>query len=240
MRYRLSVSYDGSKLYGFQRLVGHKTVQGELERVLTKINKTIVVIKGAGRTDRGVHAYDQSVSFDLNVNIEPNRLVDAVNSAIDKSIHINSCEIVDNDFHARFDVKTKTYEYIINMGEYDPIINDYVYNYNRDLNIKLMRCAAKYLMGLHNYEAFTSGERKSYNSIIYRISIKKEHDLLRIRFKGKSFYRYMVRNMVGALILAGNGKMEPSGIKEMLDAHDNIYNYVTVPANGLYLLSVKY
>lgn len=240
MRYRLSVSYDGSKLYGFQRLKGKKTVQGELERVLTKINKTVVVIKGAGRTDRGVHAYDQSVSFDLNINIEPNRLVDAINCAIDSSIHINKCEIVNDDFHARFDVKTKTYEYIINMGEYDPIIDDYVYNYNRELNIKLMKRAARNLVGLHNYEAFTSGARESYNSIIYHISIKKDHDLLRIRFKGKSFYRYMVRNMVGALILAGTGKMSPFGIKQMLDAHDNIYNYVTVPANGLYLLNVKY
>lgn len=240
MRYRLSVSYDGSKLYGFQRLNGHKTVQGELERVLTKINKTVVVIKGAGRTDRGVHAYDQSVSFDLNVNIEPNRLVDAINSAIDSSIHVNKAEIVNDEFHARFDVKTKTYEYIINMGEYDPIINDYVYNYNRELNIKLMKRAAKYLVGLHNYEAFTSGERESYNSIIYRLSIKKERELLRIRFTGKSFYRYMVRNMVGALILAGTGKMAPFGIREMLDSHTNIYNYVTVPASGLYLLNVKY
>lgn len=240
MKYRLSISYDGSKLYGFQRLKGKKTVQGELERVLTKINKTIVVIKGAGRTDRGVHAYDQSVSFDLNVDISPSRLISAINAAIDSSIHVNECYLVDDDFHARFDVKTKTYEYVINMGEYDPIINDYVYNYNRNLNIKLMRRAASYLVGLHNYEAFTSGERESYNSIIYKISIKKDHELLRIRFKGKSFYRYMVRNMVGALILAGTGKMNPYGIKEMLDNHANIYNYVTVPANGLYLLNVKY
>lgn len=240
MKYRLSISYDGSKLYGFQRLKGKKTVQGELERVLTKINKTIVVIKGAGRTDRGVHAYDQSVSFDLHVDIEPKRLVSAINAAIDSSIHVNKCYLVDDDFHARFDVKTKTYEYVINVGEYDPIINDYVYNYNRELNIKLMRRAASYLVGLHNYEAFTSGERESYNSIIYKISIKKDHDLIRIRFKGKSFYRYMVRNMVGSLLLAGTKKMDPSGIKEMLDSRENIYNYMTVPANGLYLLKVEY
>ena len=126
MRYLISVTYDGSKLYGFQRLNKHKTVQGELERVLTKINKTMVVVKGAGRTDRGVHAFDQRVHFDLSVDIDPESLRTAINSRIDDAIYVNSCKEVDNDFHARYDVKQKIYEYIINEGEYDPLLNDYV------------------------------------------------------------------------------------------------------------------
>lgn len=240
MRYLISISYDGSKFYGFQRLNRKKTIQSELEKVLTKINKTVVVVKGAGRTDRGVHAKDQKVHFDLSVNIPPERLINAINSMIDDAIRVNSCEIVNDNFHARFDVKKKKYTYIINMGDYNPIINDYVYNYNKKLDISSMKKASKYLIGMHSYEAFTSGERESYNSIIYSIKFKKKKDYLYITFEGKSFYRYMVRNLVGGLLLVGKNKIDAINIKEMLDEKNNKYNYMTVPANGLYLDKIEY
>lgn len=240
MRYLISISYDGSKFYGFQRLNRKKTIQSELEKVLTKINKTVVVVKGAGRTDRGVHAKDQKVHFDLSFNIPPERLINAINSMIDDAIRVNSCEIVNDNFHARFDVKKKKYTYIINMGDYNPIINDYVYNYNKKLDISSMKKASRYLIGMHSYEAFTSGERESYNSIIYSIKFKKKKDYLYITFEGKSFYRYMVRNLVGALLLVGKNKIDAINIKEMLDEKNNKYNYMTVPANGLYLDKIEY
>ena len=240
MRYLISVSYNGSKFFGFQRLDKKKSVQGELEKVLTKLNKTVVYVKGAGRTDRGVHARDQKVHFDLSVDIPPERLIDAMNSMLDNAIRVNSCEIVDENFHARFDVKKKKYVYIINLGKYDPISDDFIYNYNRDLDIKSMKKASKYFIGAHSFEAFTSGERESYNSIIYDITLKRKKDYLVITFVGKSFYRYMVRNMVGALMLVGNGKEKPEVIKTMLEDKSKKANYMTVPANGLYLEKVDY
>lgn len=240
MRYLISISYDGSKYYGFQRLEKKKTVQGELEQVLKKINKTVVYVKGAGRTDRGVHAIDQKVHFDLNVNISPDSLVEAMNSMLDPGIYVNSATVVDEKFHARFDAQSKVYQYVINMGKYNPIMNDYIYNYNRLLDIKAMKRASKYLIGMHSYEAFTSGMRSSYNSIIYRITFKRRKNMLYIRFSGKSFYRYMVRNLVGALILVGRGKITPEQLKEMQEKKKNIYNYMTVPASGLYLEKVEY
>lgn len=240
MRYLISVSYNGSKYFGFQRLDKKKTVQGELEKVLTKLNKTVVYVKGAGRTDRGVHARDQKVHFDLSVDIPADRLVNAINSMLDDGIRVNSAEVVDNNFHARFDVKKKQYTYIINLGEYDPIVNDFVYNYNRDINIKLMKKSGKYFKGMHSFEAFTSGERESYNSIIYDVKINRKKDYLYITFVGKSFYRYMVRNMVGALMLVGTGKEDASIIKTLLENKDKNANYMTVPANGLYLEKVEY
>lgn len=240
MRYLISVSYNGSKFFGFQRLDKKKSVQGELEKVLTKLNKTVVYVKGAGRTDRGVHARDQKVHFDLSVDIPPERLIDAMNSMLDNAIRVNSCEIVDENFHARFDVKKKKYVYIINLGKYDPISDDFIYNYNRDLDIKSMKKASKYFIGAHSFEAFTSGERESYNSIIYDITLKRKKDYLVITFIGKSFYRYMVRNMVGALMLVGNGKEKPEVIKTMLEDKSKKSNYMTVPANGLYLEKVDY
>ena len=240
MRYLISVSYNGSKYFGFQRLDKKKTVQGELEKVLTKLNKTVVYVKGAGRTDRGVHAKDQGVHFDLSVDIPPERLVDAINSMVDDGIHVNSAKIVDDNFHARFDVKQKQYTYIINMGKYNAIYDDFIYNYNRELNIKDMKKAIKYFKGGHSFEAFTSGERESYNSIIYDVKIKRKKDYLYITFVGKSFYRYMVRNMVGALMLVGQGKEKPEIIKDFLNKNEKVTNYTTVPANGLYLENVEY
>jgi tRNA pseudouridine38-40 synthase len=149
-------------------------------------------------------------------------------------------KIVSDDFHARFDVKEKVYEYVINMGEYDPIDNDYLYNYGYNLNVKAMKKASKYFLGFHSFKAFTSGERENYNSAIYKIKFKKKQDILVINFTGKSFYRYMVRNMVGALILVGENKQKPEIIKEMLKEEKNSYNYITVPSNGLYLIDVRY
>ena len=240
MRYLVSLSYDGSKFHGFQRLNNHLSVQEEVEKALSKINKSVVVVKGAGRTDRGVHALGQCISFDLNINIDVENLKEALNSLLKPSIYVNYCKEVSNDFHARFDCQEKTYQYIINLGEYNPIDNDYIYNYNYKLNIHKMKEASKYLLGAHSYKAFTSGERTNYNSIINKIKIQKKKDILLITFKGKSFYRYMIRNMVGALILVGENKQEPEIIKTMLEKNKKVVNYITVPASGLYLVDIKY
>lgn len=240
MRYRVSISYDGSKFYGFQRLGAKRSVQKELEDALTKINKGKVLVKGAGRTDRGVHALDQCVHFDLDQNVPAERLVNAINSIVKPDIFVNSACIVDDNFHARFNVSKKTYTYVINLGEFDTIKDNYLYNYNRSLNIGAIKKVSKLLLGPHNFRAFTSGARENYNSIIYKIKIKKQKDLLYLTFVGKSFYRYMVRNMVGALISVGEGKLSNQDILAYLDDENVNVHYTTVPANGLYLVKVDY
>lgn len=240
MRYKASISYDGSKFYGFQRLKNKLNIQETLEKALTKINKSLVVVKGAGRTDRGVHAYNQMIHFDLNANIPEDRLKNAINSLVEPHIHVNYCEKVDNNFHARFSVITKTYQYVINMGEFDALDDDYLYNYCHKLNIKKMKKASKLLLGFHSYKAFTSGERENYNSIIYKIKFTKKKDILVITFIGKSFYRYMVRNLTGALIKIGEEKADVESIKEMLEKEKNTTGYTTAPSNGLYLVDITY
>ena len=240
MKYFASVSYDGSKFYGFQKLNDYDTVQKELERALGIINKSYVAVKGVGRTDRGVHAYSQGVSFELNGCIPASKLKNVINRVLNDYVHINYVEEVRDDFHPRFDAVKKKYEYVINLGEFDPIINDYVYNYNNKLDIRRMRRASKAFIGFHSFKAFTSGARDNYNSVIYDIKFKKKDDFLTITFVGKSFYRYMVRNMVGALIQAGNNKLDKNDIKMMLEKEKVNCKYNTAPACGLYLVNVYY
>ena len=240
MRYLITVSYDGSKFFGFQKLNNESSVQGELEKALSKINKEQVYVKGSGRTDRGVHAIGQKCHFDLNINISPERLKNAINSLLNDYIYVSDCIIVDSSFHSRFLVKEKTYKYIINTGEFNPIKNDYIYNYCHALNLDKMKEASKHLLGKHNYHVFVSGKRDNYNSEIFDIIFEENNKFLIIKFIGKSFYRYMVRNLVGALMLVGKEKISIDEFKSMIDSDNTKYTYITVPANGLYLESVKY
>jgi tRNA pseudouridine38-40 synthase len=240
MRYLISISYDGHDFYGFERQPRKRTIQGEIEKVLTLINKSKVEIKGAGRTDRGVHAFDQKAHFDLKQNVPIERLFKAINSRLPSDIRINYIKEVDSEFHARFDCVSKTYKYYINTNDYDIMKNNYLYNYNKKLNIKAMKDATKVLLGAHDYQVFVSGERENYDSIIDKIDIKDNDGLLEFTFVGKSFYRYMVRNLMGALLLVGEDKCTSEQVKEMLDKKENIYHFKTVPACGLYLMSVKY
>ena len=239
MRYLVTLSYDGSNYNGFQRLKDLPSIQSELESALSIINKNSVIVKGSGRTDKGVHALGQVVHFDLDYDIPSSRLINAMNSLLPNDIRVLKCNKVNNDIHARFSVKRKIYKYIINLGEYDLFKDKYLYNYCKKLDISKIRKACHYLLGKHSYKAFVSGYRENYNSEIYNVKINKKRDILAITFVGKSFYRYMIRNLVGALIYVGENKITIDEFKNMIDG-DNNYSYLTVPSNGLYLESVDY
>ena len=239
MNYVAKVAYDGSKFYGFQRLNEEPSVQKLLEEALTKINKHSVDIKGAGRTDRGVHANGQCFSFKLDVNIDIEGLKDGLNSLIAPYVYVKDIKEVDEDFHARFSVLKKKYIYKINLGEYDPKLTDYVYQCKYDLDIKKMKEVAKLYLGVHDFHNFVSGERDNYECIIYNIDFEEKDNILSIIFEGKSFYRYMVRNLVGMMIDVARGKEEVSKVEEMLNSIDEIHGY-TAPACGLYLEDIEY
>lgn len=202
MRYLAHITYDGSHFMGFQRLKNGKGVQNELERVLSIVAKKQVQVKGAGRTDIGVHALDQCIHFDFDQTISLEKLQYILNRMLSPYISIVSLEYVDDNFHARFSVKEKTYVYKIYLGEKNPFYQDYYYCMSQKLDKKLMKIAAKKFLGKHNFHNFVSGERDNYESIISKIKIY-EQDHFAFEIKGKSFYRYMVRSIVGALVQVG-------------------------------------
>lgn len=243
MRYLITFSYDGSKYFGYQKQIRKRTVQSEIEAALKKINKSKVTISASGRTDRGVHAIGQRASFDLKINISAEKLKRALNSLIPSDIYIKECIEVDNAFHARFNVIKKQYIYKINIGEYNPIEKDYIYQYCHNLDIDSMKKAIKIFEGEHNFKSFTKAEdiRDNYIRHIYEADINIDtSNIISISFMGDGFLRYMVRNMVGLLIEIGEGKRKVEDIKAIFEAKDRRKAGKTAPAEGLYLVSVHY
>ena len=240
MRYLIKFSYNGSKFKGFQKQKDRKTVQGELEKALSIINKDIVLIKGAGRTDADVHAIMQCAHFDLQIKINPERLIIALNNIVHPYINVIACKIVDNFFHARFCVKEKKYIYKIWLGDFSPLREDYYLQYGNVLNLEKLKECAQIFIGSYNFRNFVSGFRDNYKATIYDIEIKQIGEEVQIIFTGKSFYRYMVRNLVGAMLDFNEGKCDMALLEAMLKNKDYIYQLSTAPARGLYLEGVYY
>lgn len=239
MNYLIEIAYDGSKFFGFQRLNEEKSVQKTLEDALTIINKQPVEVKGAGRTDRGVHANGQCVSFKLDIDIDVDGLKRALNSLVKPYVYVKDVKVVDDDFHARFSVIKKTYIYKINLGEFNPQLEDYVYQSEYKLDINKMKDVSQLYLGVHDFHNFVSGEREDSTCVVYNINFNQEDDILTIEFVGKSFYRYMVRNLVGMMIEVGRGKDTIDKVKRMLESEED-FNGFTAPANGLYLEKIEY
>lgn len=246
MRFLVSISYDGSKYNGYQKQPDGNTIQDKLESVLTNINdKKRVSVSASGRTDSGVHALNQKVHFDLKINISPESLKKAMNSLLPKDIYVRDCINVDDNFHARFDVKAKEYIYKINMGEYDPIFKDYIYQHCKKLDVVEMERALKYLEGTHDFKSFTSGDdvRDDYVRTIIQTNLirdLKNVNMITISFLGTGFMRYMVRNLVGTLIQIGEGKYKSTDIIDILEAKDRRRAGMCADACGLYLKDVFY
>ena len=249
MRYLITFSYDGSEFHGYQKQPNKRTVQKELEEVLTKINNNEkVTITSSGRTDAGVHALNQKAHFDLNTKLDETKLLNSINSLLPEDIHVSKILVVDDDFHARFNANGKEYIYKINNGEYNPLERKYVFQTPKKLDILAMERAIKYFEGTHNFKSFTKSdeEREERDDYVRTISqtnlIRDPKDLNKITlvFVGTGFLRYMVRNMVGILIEVGEGKRKSEDIISILRSEDRKCAGKCANPEGLYLKNVFY
>jgi tRNA pseudouridine38-40 synthase len=242
----MTFSYDGTNFYGYQKQPNKRTVQKEIEDVLKQINdNNSVSIYSSGRTDAGVHALNQKAHFDLGIKISADRLLKGMNSLLPDDIYVKNIEIVSDDFHARFNAIGKEYVYIINMGEYNTIERNYVYQFCKKLDVVAMERGLKYMEGTHNFKSFVKADdeindyvRTISQTIIMRDS--KDLNKLIITFVGTGFLRYMVRNMVGLLIDIGEGKRKPEEVMGILKQENRKVAGKTAPACGLYLRNVFY
>lgn len=235
MRYLLIVSYDGSEFHGFQRQKNAKNVQSELENALSKLYNEEIKIKGAGRTDAKVHAYSQCVHFDSPKKIK--NLKRKLNSSLNY-IKVKKIINVKNDFHARYSVKEKIYIYKLSLNNKDN--SKYYGIYYGNLNFKAMKEVSKIFEGTHNFKNFVAGYRDDYESTIFKVSMFRFRKKIYFIFKGHGFYRYMVRNIVGAIIDVGKSKVTRNDIQSMLDNYTVDKRLSTAKAEGLYLKAIKY
>ena len=244
MRYLITLSYDGTNYKGYQTQPGLVTIQEQIEKALTKINdgkKT--TFTSSGRTDKGVHAKMQCGHADLDINITEYKLKRAMNSNLPEDIHVIKTEKVADDFHARYNVLEKTYEYYMNIGEYNPIERNYVFQYNYKLNVEKMQEGIKYLLGEHDFRAFVTENKEKENCIrtISKATIEKINDnIIRFTFTGNGFLRYQIRNMVGILIRVGEEKESTEYVEYFLNKKDRSKGGKTAPAEGLYLTNIRY
>ena len=242
MKIKAIVEYLGTSYHGWQKQINERSVQEEIEKVLSQILNTPTSIYGSGRTDAGVHAKGQTFHFELNKDIDLDRLLYSSNMLLPSDIHIKSFEVVDDDFHARFSAKKKHYKYLINTGDKNPFNFDRTLYYPYPFNItKLIECFDLFI-GTHNYQDFTSKEEDEDNFIrtIDSIDVTQEEDVLSIDIVGNGFMRYMIRNIIGTCLAIASDKEDISYIKRHLDSTSREIVSYKASSEGLYLIDVIY
>ena len=242
-RYKGVVSYCGAAYAGWQRQNDKDSIQETIEQAIKIITLKETPITGSGRTDAGVNALGQVFHFDSDIEMTGYKWKGAINGFLPNDIHIESVEKVDDNFHARFAVKLKQYDYLVNMGEYDVFTRDTVYQFGHPLDIEKMKEASKYLIGTHDFTSFCSNSKDLMEDqvrTVYDIQFFKEGNILRISYTGHGFLRYMVRLMSGQLIEVGRGKIEPIEVKKALEAKSKRVVRKNAPSCGLTLVRVEH
>ncbi|MGE5474440.1 MAG: tRNA pseudouridine(38-40) synthase TruA [Ignavibacteriales bacterium] len=241
---KITIQYDGTRYDGWQKQGNtDKTIQGKIEAVLSQILNETIEINGSGRTDSGVHAYNQAANFHTKSNIELEELIKKANTNLPNDIVIMSAENADKDFHARLSAKGKRYVYRIwNSSFNNPFLDRYCIHIIDNLDIKSMKTAAEYLIGEHDFSSFTTsqGKKKSKVRNIYSIDFNVNNELIEIMFYGNGFLYNMVRIICGTLIDIGLGKINPGEIKQILNKKNRSFAGYTAPAKGLFLYGVEY
>lgn len=242
-RYKATLSYNGSNYHGWAKQPQQETIQGVLENTIYKVLNQKVKVYAAGRTDAGVNAIGQVIHFDLEIKIKPKQIMEALNKALPYDIRITNIKKAAKDFNARFNAKHKTYIYSINTNNInDAVESNHIYQYNKPINISLLKRSNKVFLGKHNFLSFSTDERsgESLQREILSISTKKNKDLVKIAIKGTGFLRSQVRMMVGSMLALNEGKISLSKIKQWLNDPKKGQAVYKAPACGLCLVKIKY
>jgi len=242
--HKLAIAYRGTEFSGWQRQAAKRTVQECIEVALEKLWGEKISLQGSGRTDTGVHALGQVASFNAPRRHNATALLRALNANLPRDVRIVRCRLVSPAFHARFDARGKTYKYLIwNRLVQDPFTHDTHWHVPRDLDLPAMRRAARLLLGRHDFASFTSNpgyERESTVRIMKRASIVRDGAALVFHFSADGFLYRMVRNLVGALVKVGKGKITVDEFAAILRSCKRSAAPETAPACGLYLMNVTY
>ena len=242
--YKLKISYDGSRYFGWEHQPDRETIQGKIETVLARmVDKDMVDVIGAGRTDAGVHARAMIANVHLDTQMSPDEIRDYANRYLPDDIAILEVREAADRFHARYKAVGKTYQYTCFDGPVKPVFDRKYYTpLDQELDVEAMQEAAHYLEGKHDYKSFCGNSRmkKSTVRIVDTITVRRRKGYVYLTFHGTGFLQNMVRIMAGTLIEVGLGRVRPAEVEEILEACDRKVAGPTAPAKGLCLLKVDY
>ncbi len=243
-RYRLTLEYDGGPFVGWQRQENGLSVQQAIEDAVRATVQEDVLVYGAGRTDAGVHALGQVAHVDIAKEIDPQRLMAAINFHVrPHPVSVIECSIAVGDFHARFSAVGRAYLYrIVNRRAPLAIDRGHAWLVRVPLDSDAMHAAAQHLVGKHDFTTFRASlcQAKSPVKSLERLDVMRQGEEIQIVAEARSFLHHQVRNMVGTLRLVGEGKWSGDDVTRALNARDRKEGGPTAPPDGLYLTRVVY
>ncbi len=240
---KLTLQYDGTAYHGWQTQENAVTVQATVENVIKKLTGTKPQLIGCGRTDTGVHAKKYICNFKSETSIPCDKLPYALNSQLPGNIVCTHAEYADRDFDSRKSAKGKTYTYLIANSQYRNVFyTTRAWHYRYKLDIEEMRKAARHFLGTHDFIGFAASgfTVKTTVRTITDIKIDSDGDIISISVTGNGFLYNMVRIIAGTLVFAGNGKIKPEDIPDIIASKERKRAGITAPACGLYLTEVFY
>jgi len=239
----LTIAYDGTQYHGWQCQPNALTVQEVFSKTVEKILDHPVKIYAGGRTDTGVHAMGQVINFYTEKQIELASLAKGLNSLLPRDIRVKDTREEGSSFHARYSAKAKTYVYCILNAQYNsPFLERYSWHISYALDISAMDYAARILLGKHDFSAFKKKDEMYKSSVreIVRAGVKRKGDIIYFIIEAEGFLRYMVRNILGTLVLAGAGKITIEEFTAILESKEREKAGPTAPSRGLFLRKIKY
>ena len=244
-RFQIIIEYDGTGYVGWQSQKNGKSVQKEIEKILSKILKIKIKVISAGRTDSGVHSTNQSAHFDIKKNIlNKYQFISSINHFLSKkNISIKKIIKKNNKFHARFSAKDREYKYIILNRNAPPVLDkNKVWHLRSKLDINLLKKAAKKLIGTHNFNAFRSSNCQANSPVrtLKKLKITKKNEKIFFVLRSRSFLKNQVRSIVGCLKYVGEKKWDVKRLEKVLKSQNRKNCATPAPAQGLYLSKVIY
>lgn len=240
--YRIDLAYDGTGFHGYARQPGVRTVQGELEGALGHHAGRIETFV-AGRTDKGVHATGQVVSFELDATLDLDRVRRSLNRQLAPEIAVLSLAVAPAGFHARFSAVGRAYRYLVLARETpDPFLATTAWHYGRPLDERAMNEAAAFFVGEHDFASFCrrAGDRSTMRLVRRSVWSRRDGDVLAFDVAASSFCHQMVRSMVALCVEVGRGRVDPAATGGILAARDRHAAKGAAPPHGLTLVSVEY
>ncbi|MFB8505017.1 tRNA pseudouridine(38-40) synthase TruA [Enterococcus durans] len=245
-RYKAIIAYDGTNFNGFQKQPNGRTVQEEIEQTLTKMaNGKEITVFGSGRTDAGVHAMGQVIHFDYPEERPLERMRFALDTQSPEDIAVKEVAIVSEDFHARYLVKEKTYQFRVDIGKpRSPFRRHYASYFPYPIDVEKIQRALPDLLGTHDFTSFCASGSSIEDKVrtIYeaKMEVNETGDELLFTFRGNGFLYKMIRILVGTLLKIGNGRLAEDSIPEIIAKKDRNAAGPTAHPEGLYLYEVKY